>query len=212
MMTLLRHLFAILLLPFTVVALVPAALLRTDAAARLAWDPTLPEVAWVVRAAGTVLFLAGFALFAWCATLFGQVGRGTLAPWDPTQRLVAVGPYRHVRNPMISGVALMLAGEALLWRNGLLALWLGTFFVINHAYFLLSEEPGLERRFGDGYRAYRAEVPRWIPRLRDGQPFTDRDQVDDVPGQRSARAAAILPPRKNRDAVPSPAATSLPRA
>ena len=79
---------------------------------------------------------------------------------------MAVGPYRHVRNPMISGVALILAGEALLWRSGALALWLGVFFVINHTYFLLSEEPGLERRFGESYRAYRANVPRWIPRAR----------------------------------------------
>lgn len=166
MTTLLRHLLAVLLLPFTVVVLVPAALLRTDAAARLAWHPSLPEAAWLARAAGTMLFLGGFALFAWCTALFGRVGRGTLAPWDPTRRLVAVGPYRHVRNPMISGVALMLAGQALLWRSGLLALWMGAFVLINHAYFLLSEEPGLERRFGDGYRAYRAAVPRWIPRLR----------------------------------------------
>jgi protein-S-isoprenylcysteine O-methyltransferase Ste14 len=31
--------------------------------------------------------------------------------------------------------------------------------------FVLVEEPGLERRFGDSYRAYKANVPRWIPRL-----------------------------------------------
>jgi protein-S-isoprenylcysteine O-methyltransferase Ste14 len=46
--------------------------------------------------------------------LFAKVGQGTLAPWDPTRNLVAVGPYRFVRNPMISGVALMLMGQALL--------------------------------------------------------------------------------------------------
>ena len=95
-----------------------------------------------------------------------RVGRGTLAPWDPTRRLVAEGPYRHVRNPMISGVLLMLVGEALLSRSGVLALWAGAFLLINHTYFLLSEEPGLERRFGDSYRVYRAHVPRWIPRPR----------------------------------------------
>ena len=168
MTTLLRHLLSILLLPFTVVAVVPGVLLGTGAAARLAWDAA-PAGTWLLRGAGALVFLAGFALFAWCIALFGRVGRGTLAPWDPTHRLVAVGPYRHVRNPMISGVALMLAGEALLWRSGLLALWLGAFVLINHTYFLLSEEPGLERRFGDAYRAYRAAVPRWIPRLRPWQ-------------------------------------------
>jgi protein-S-isoprenylcysteine O-methyltransferase Ste14 len=36
--------------------------------------------------------------------------------------------------------------------------------IVNHAYFLLAEEPGLERRFGDEYRAYKRAVPRWVPR------------------------------------------------
>jgi protein-S-isoprenylcysteine O-methyltransferase Ste14 len=173
MISLLRHLLSILLLPFTVVAVVPYALLRSDAAAALRWNPASAELAWVMRAAGAGVFLAGFALFAWCVMLFARVGRGTLAPWDPTQRLVAAGPYRHVRNPMITGVALMLAGEALLWRSGVLALWLCAFFAINHTYFLLSEEPGIEKRFGDDYRLYRQNVPRWIPRLR---PWTGLDQ------------------------------------
>lgn len=169
-MNTLRHLLAILLLPFTVVVVVPSALLGTDAGRALRWDPPMPEAAWALRAAGTLVFLGGFTLFAWCVALFGRVGRGTLAPWDPTRRLVAVGPYRYVRNPMISGVAMMLAGEALLWRSGVLGLWLCAFVLINHAYFLLSEEPGLERRFGEGYREYRAHVPRWIPRPRPWPP------------------------------------------
>ncbi|HEX6371031.1 MAG TPA: isoprenylcysteine carboxylmethyltransferase family protein [Longimicrobium sp.] len=163
MLSIIRHLIAILLLPFMVVVMVPRWLLGTDAAA-MGWGGA-PAVDGLSRAAGAVVFAAGFALFAWCVLLFARVGQGTLAPWDPTQRLVAVGPYRHVRNPMISGVLLMLTGEALLWRSAALALWAGTFLLINHAYFLLSEEPGMERRFGDGYRVYRSHVPRWIPRL-----------------------------------------------
>ena len=166
MIALLRHLLSILLLPFTVVAVVPYALLRSDAGAALRWDGASPRAAWIMHAAGIDVFLAGFALFTWCGVLVARVGRGTLAPWDPTRRLVAAGPYRHVRNPMISGVAIMLAGEALAWRSGALALWLGAFILINHTYFLLSEEPGMENRFGDDYRLYRANVPRWIPRLR----------------------------------------------
>jgi protein-S-isoprenylcysteine O-methyltransferase Ste14 len=115
------------------------------------------------------LLVAGLVFFAWCVGLFARVGRGTLAPWDPTRRLVVVGPYRHVRNPMISGVALMLLGEAVLWGSGAVGLWAAGFLLINHLYFLLLEEPGLERRFGPDYRIYKANVPRWIPRL---QPWT----------------------------------------
>ena len=99
MLTLLRHLLSILLLPFMVVAVVPAALLGSDAGGALRWDDASPAAAWLMRAAGALVFAGGFALFAWCVGLFARVGRGTLAPWDPTQRLVAVGPYRHVRNP-----------------------------------------------------------------------------------------------------------------
>lgn len=99
-------------------------------------------------------------------SLFARVGRGTLAPWDPTRHLVAAGPYRCVRNPMISGVALMLLGEAAFWGSRAVGLWAASFLAINHLYFVLSEEPGLERRFGQEYRTYKAEVPRWIPRLR----------------------------------------------
>lgn len=162
MLTLVRHLLSILLLPFMVVVMVPRWLLGAYGSAP-DWGGT-QLIGWLSRAAGAVVFAAGFALFAWCVALFARVGRGTLAPWDPTRRLVAVGPYRHVRNPMISGVVAMLAGEALLWRSAPLAIWAGTFLLINYVYFQLSEEPGLERRFGESYRVYRAHVPRWIPR------------------------------------------------
>jgi protein-S-isoprenylcysteine O-methyltransferase Ste14 len=66
---------------------------------------------------------------------------------------------------MISGVALMLLGEAAGTGSRAVGLWAASFLVVNHLYFVLSEEPGLERRFGQEYRAYQANVPRWIPRL-----------------------------------------------
>lgn len=74
--------------------------------------------------------------------------------------MVAVGPYQYVRNPMISGVALILIGEALFLGVGAAGVWAGAFILINHLYFLLSEEPGLEKRFGEGYRQYKANVAR----------------------------------------------------
>jgi protein-S-isoprenylcysteine O-methyltransferase Ste14 len=85
-------------------------------------------------------------------------------PWDPTQRLVVRGPYRHTRNPMISSVLFMVAGQALFWGSWLTAALALFFFAVNHVYFIFSEEPGLEKRFGDSYREYKAAVPRWLPR------------------------------------------------
>src|SRR5262249_3416075 len=102
----------------------------------------------------------------WSAGASGYSCRSvrTLAPWDPTRKLVAVGPYRYVRNPMISGVFIMLLALALIWGSGVVGVWALLFFAVNHTYFILSEEPGLERRFGDSFRRYKANVARWIPR------------------------------------------------
>ena len=39
------------------------------------------------------------------------------------------------------------------------------FFLLNTIYLIRVEEPALERRFGEDYRRYKANVPRWIPRV-----------------------------------------------
>jgi protein-S-isoprenylcysteine O-methyltransferase Ste14 len=160
-MMLIRHLLSIALLPFVVVVLVPRALLAREG---LSIAAASAEPLLFGRIAGVILFAAGFALFMWCVLLFARVGRGTLAPWDPTRRLVIVGPYRHVRNPMITAVCTMLAGESLYFHSARIGAWLLLFVAINHTYFLLLEEPGLVARFGEEYERYRAEVPRWLPR------------------------------------------------
>jgi protein-S-isoprenylcysteine O-methyltransferase Ste14 len=127
------------------------------------------EVGWPA-VPGAVLIAAGLALWAWTVTLFARIGKGTLAPWDPTQRLVVHGPYRHVRNPMISGVIAILLGEAALLGSWTLLAWALAFFALNATYIPLVEEPGLVRRFGDDYLRYRENVPRWLPRPRPWEP------------------------------------------
>ena len=164
-MTLLRHLLSIVLLPFVVVVGVPYWLRTAFDAGNTRWFDGSP-IGWLSRFAGAVLLVVGIALFSWCINLFARVGQGTLAPWDPTTNLVITGPYRYVRNPMISGVALLLVGQSLLWPSKTVALWSLVFITINHIYFVFSEEPGLEERFGEPYRKYKANVPRWVPRLR----------------------------------------------
>jgi len=105
------------------------------------------------------------ALAVWTVRIFLGFGKGTPAPWAPPRRLVVRGPYRYVRNPMISGVLMLLLAESLFCRSVPLAVWMGVFFAANAVYFPLVEEKGLEKRFGDDYRKYKAHVPRWIPRL-----------------------------------------------
>ena len=95
---------------------------------------------------------------------------GATSPWEPPRKLVIRGPYRHVRNPMITSVLFMLLAEAMLFQSWPLAWWMGIFFVVNTVYFPLVEEKGLEKRFGDDYRIYKNNVPRWIPRTRPWYP------------------------------------------
>jgi protein-S-isoprenylcysteine O-methyltransferase Ste14 len=155
-----RHFRAIGLLPVTVTVVVPALILWSEA-----------ELApWPLATVGVVLIALGFALVAWTVALFARLGKGTLAPWDPTSRLVVAGPYRHVRNPMISGVLAVLLGEAALFGSLPLLIWFGIVFAVNAVYFPLVEEPGLRERFGEDYERYRANVPRWLPRLRPWEP------------------------------------------
>jgi protein-S-isoprenylcysteine O-methyltransferase Ste14 len=110
------------------------------------------------------LSAAGLALVAWTVSLFFVVGRGTLAPWDPPQRLVLRGPYRYVRNPMITGVVVLVLGEAALWGAVPVAVWAGAVWLLNAIYIPAFEEPQLAARFGADYAAYCAHVPRWLPR------------------------------------------------
>jgi len=109
-------LLSIALLPLVVVIGVPYLLRSAFDASNSRWEDGSP-IGWLYRLAGAVLLVVGIALFSWCINLFARVGKGTLAPWDPTKKLVTIGPYRFVRNPMISGVAFLLIGQTLFWPS-----------------------------------------------------------------------------------------------
>ena len=119
---------------------------------------------------GVILICLGLVLMVATIRLFVTVGKGTLAPWNPTQRLVVQGVYRHVRNPMISGVFPVLLGEAIIAASLPLLCWFIVFGIVNAVYIPLAEEPGLVKRLGEVYLAYKQNVPRWIPRLRPWTP------------------------------------------
>jgi protein-S-isoprenylcysteine O-methyltransferase Ste14 len=144
------------LLPGTVTIVIPALIVWLGGA----------DVESVTAVLGALFVALGLALVVWTVRLFVVDGRGTLAPWDPTSKLVVQGPYRLVRNPMITGVASILVGEALFFRSWGIAIELAVFVAVNAVYFPLVEEPGLRRRFGAQYDEYRARVPRWLPRVR----------------------------------------------
>jgi protein-S-isoprenylcysteine O-methyltransferase Ste14 len=154
---------AVLVLPVNVLVVIPSLLLWWSGRWRLSRPNEV--TLWL----GLALLALGLTLMTITIRQFAREGKGTLAPWDPTQRLVVNGVYRHVRNPMITGVLCNLAGEALLLRAPAIGAWFALFLLVNAVYLPCFEEPGLEKRFGEDYRRYRAAVPRWIPRLRPWQ-------------------------------------------
>jgi len=162
-----RHLLAIAILPFTVAVLVPVWIARRYAIAPAAGS-SFGEVA--LQLLGLALLGVGLLLFLASLRRFASEGEGTLAPWDPPRALVVRGPYRRVRNPMISGVVFFLFGESLLLLSLPHGLWAAAFLVLNLIYIPLVEEPQLERRFGEAYREYCRHVRRFLPRLRPWEP------------------------------------------
>lgn len=109
----------------------------------------------------------GFAVALRCIWDFGWTGNGTPAPFIPPQKLVVVGFYRYVRNPMYVG---FLVGWLGLWvifgRANQTALTVALVAVVGVAFFVRwYEEPTLRKMFGADYEEYCRNVPRWIPRM-----------------------------------------------
>lgn len=110
-----------------------------------------------------VVIAAGVGLYVWCVWVFAAVGRGTPGPWDAPRHLVAVGPYRWVRNPIYLAALTVVLGEAWLFLAVSLVWYAVEMAFVCHLFVVFYEERTLRRRFGDDYEAYRRTVRRWLP-------------------------------------------------
>ena len=111
--------------------------------------------------AGVALAASGFGMIAMGTRRFAAAGTN-IPPTLPTTALAVDGIYGRTRNPLYLGTTLVYLGLGVaagsLWAIGLLVplLWVINVGVVKR------EERYLERKFGDGYRAYQARVRRWI--------------------------------------------------
>ena len=123
------------------------------------------EARW--RWLAAVPSVLGFSVALRCIWDFGWTGRGTPAPMVPPKRLVVVGFYRYVRNPMYVGFAIGWIGLWIVFGRANWTVIIGATAVALgvHLFVLLYEEPTLESKFGDDYREYRRNVRRWWPRI-----------------------------------------------
>ena len=119
-----------------------------------------------VQIPGAVAAVIGAAGVLTCGVLLSNLGIGTLPGKErllPKEFLVT-GPFAFTRNPMsLAGFVLML-GIALLYRSTFALGLAAVLFVLMHLLVVRVEEPGLEKRFGESYREYKRNVPRWLPR------------------------------------------------
>ncbi len=123
-------------------------------AARWRWLAAVPSV-------------LGFSVALRCVWDFAWTGHGSPAPFAPPQRLVVVGFYRYVRNPIYVGGA---AGWIGLWivfgRVSSVSITIALAAVVGvHLFVVFYEEPTLRRKFGAEYEEYCRNVHRWWPRM-----------------------------------------------
>jgi protein-S-isoprenylcysteine O-methyltransferase Ste14 len=145
-----------LLVPGTVLVVVPVGLLATGLGPSLHLGPAR----WV----GIVPIAMGAGAISVCFVEFIRRGRGTPAPYDPPRELVVAGLYRYVRNPQYVGVLLVTAGEAVLTGAGILLVYAAVLAIGYHVFVRYYEEPTLRRVFGEAYGRYCEAVPRWWPK------------------------------------------------
>jgi protein-S-isoprenylcysteine O-methyltransferase Ste14 len=129
----------------------------------LSWSGVVRAVSFgSAQVAGVVVGASGAVLALWCIVTFIVIGRGTPAPFDPPRRVVVVGPYRLVRNPMYIGAGFALAGAALFYESLALLGYCGLrarYAPVRVVY----EEPTLRATFGASYVRYCGRVQRWSP-------------------------------------------------
>ena len=120
----------------------------------------VPVPDWL-RTSMDILFWVGVVLAVVAGLTLGRSLTATPVPTDAAT-LRTTGPYGYVRHPIYSGVVLIVIALAV--RSGNIAgLVLG---VVTIAFFHVKagwEEDRLRERF-DGYDAYAAGTPRFIPR------------------------------------------------
>ena len=97
--------------------------------------------------------------------------RGTPVPFNPPPKLVSTGPYRYARNPMLTGVFLLLFGVGFWLGSASLVLVFTPLYVVMNVWELKHiEEPELVRRLGDEYVEYKRRTPMFVPGRRPHEP------------------------------------------
>ena len=121
----------------------------------------LANVSLVWRVAlGITFIFAGVLLAATGRRLLVRLGTN-VSPLQPTTTLATDGIYKWTRNPLYSGGTLVMLGIAFVFALDWLFLLIVPSIFVLHFGVVRREEQYLERKFGDRYRQYKLQVPRY---------------------------------------------------
>lgn len=110
---------------------------------------------------GLLVAFAGIAIMS--AGRRALLRHGTnINPLRPTTALVTDGVFRRTRNPLYVGVSVALCGIALIFALDWMLILILPACVILHFAVVRREELYLEQKFGDAYRRYKENVPRYF--------------------------------------------------
>ena len=112
-------------------------------------------------AAATLAAVPGLVLIGGAARLFGRTGQDP-KPLKPTPEIISTGVYRHSRNPMYVGMALLQAAIGLGLSNVWILILVPPALFVVYVTAVRHEEAYLEAKFGTTYRDYRNSVRRWL--------------------------------------------------
>jgi protein-S-isoprenylcysteine O-methyltransferase Ste14 len=138
--------------------------------AALAFDKWLALpilVPWPASVYISIPMLAiGLLVTSWSIIHFLKA-KGTPVPVNPPPRLVITGPYAYARNPMLTGIFIILFGIGLMLGSISLTFMFTPLFILVNTWELKAiEEPELVQRLGEEYLAYRNKTPMFIPKIR----------------------------------------------
>jgi protein-S-isoprenylcysteine O-methyltransferase Ste14 len=117
----------------------------------------------IVWPLGIGIILLGLSIRFWATK---HIGRRMPGMTKKGKRLVRTGPYAIIRNPLYVGNIAVAVGltvlSELVWFSPFVFFY---FFTLYHLV-VIYEEKKLLARWGDEYRAYLNEVPRWMPQFK----------------------------------------------
>ncbi|MGB6876234.1 MAG: isoprenylcysteine carboxylmethyltransferase family protein [Candidatus Acidiferrales bacterium] len=117
----------------------------------------------VVVAIGLAIEILGIALAIWARNCLGTNWSGAVTLKEGHE-LISAGPYKRIRHPIYTGIALGLAGTAIVVGEWRAVVAFGAIFI---AHFIKArkEEAWLAREFGPVFEAHRAHTGMFLPKF-----------------------------------------------